>query len=105
MNWFAYLSRSLAVLPYVVAGIQTIHKDANGATKKQLAMESLGLAVATAGAVLPTHQATESQAIGAVVGSVIDLIVQQAHATNTPGFGNNMANVAKSPLATPLPAA
>ena len=101
MGWFAYLSRSLSVLPYVVAGIQAIHKDANGATKKQLAMESLGLA----GSILPTQQANESQAIGDVVGSVIDLIVQQAHATNAPGFGNNMAPVTKSPLATPLPAA
>ena len=87
MNWFQYLSKSIAVLPYVVAGIQQIHVDAKGSDKKQLALESLGLATATAGAVLPTAQGAQAQAVSTAVGSIIDSLVTAFHATGAPGFG------------------
>ena len=51
------LARVLGLLPLigpVVAGIQQIHGDAvAGATKKQMALEALGLAKGAAGAAVP----------------------------------------------------
>ena len=84
-NWFNLLS----ALPYIISGIQQIHSDAAGATKKQLALEALGLATATAGAILPPEQAAQSQAIGGAIGNIIDNIVTAFHASNAPGFGTN----------------
>ena len=87
MNWLQYLTKSLSALPYIIAGIQAIHQDAKGADKKTLALESLGLATATAGALLPPEQAAQAQAIGGAVGNIIDNIVTAFHASNVPGFG------------------
>lgn len=84
-NWVQLLT----VIPYVVMGIQQIHTDAKGATKKQLALESLGLATATASSVLPEEQAVEAQAVSGAVGNIIDEMVTTFHATNAPGFGVN----------------
>ncbi len=94
-NW----ANLLTALPYIIAGIQQIHKDAAGATKKQLALESLGLATAVAGVVLPPAQAAQAQAIGGAVGNIIDNLVTAFHATNVPGFGVN--SLPKTPVATP----
>lgn len=49
----AWLVRLLANTPVIVSGIEKIHGDAPGATKKQLALEALGLAGYTAGQVDP----------------------------------------------------
>lgn len=68
-------------------GIQQIHADAAGATKKQLALESLGLATAEADAVL----APEQKAIADASSNLIDEFVSLFHATNAPGFGNTSA--------------
>ena len=89
MNWSQYLVKSVSALPYIIAGIQQIHSDAKGADKKQLALESLGLATATAGAILPANQAAQAQAIGGAIGNIIDSMVTAFHATNVPGFGQN----------------
>lgn len=56
-NWLAYLIRALAAVPTIVAGIESIHgSNVAGATKKQMAMEALGLASAVAPAIDPQHQ-------------------------------------------------
>src|ERR1700753_4020118 len=45
-----WLKRTLGAIPYIVGGIEQVHGDAkSGATKKQLAMESLGLAIQATG--------------------------------------------------------
>src|SRR5258708_29902125 len=51
-KWMQYLLRALAAAPLLVAGIEQIHGDTmKGADKKQLVMESLGLASAVAPAI------------------------------------------------------
>jgi hypothetical protein len=84
-NWFNLLS----LIPYIVQGIQVLHAEAPGTTKKQLALDALGLATAGAAAVLPAEQAAQANAVSSAVGSVIDSLVAFNHATNAPGFGTN----------------
>lgn len=78
MNWGIF-SRTLSFIPLlgpIVNGIEQIHKEAGtpGATKKQLALDSLALATGAAGAALPQF-APEIQAATALAGGAIDLIV------------------------------
>jgi len=89
MNWLQYFTKSISALPYIIAGIQAIHADAKGADKKTLALESLGLATATAGVLLPPDQAAQAQAVSGAVGSIIDNLVTALHGLNAPGFGTN----------------
>jgi hypothetical protein len=49
----AWLTRTLGSIPYLVSGIEQIHSEASGATKKQLALDSLGLAINVTGAIDP----------------------------------------------------
>lgn len=56
MNWLNYLLRALQVAPLVVAGIEQLHSEAPGVTKKQMAMDALGLASYTASVVAPEQQ-------------------------------------------------
>ncbi len=84
-NWF----NLLALIPYVVQGIQVLHAEAPGATKKQLALDALGLATAAAGAVLPADQVAQANVVSSSVSAIIDSIVAFNHATNQPGFGTN----------------
>lgn len=79
MNWGIF-QKTLAFIPLlgpVVAGIEAIHKEAGtpGATKKQLALDSLALAVGVSGVALPEF-APEVQAAGELAGGAIDLIVK-----------------------------
>lgn len=71
MNW---LARILQLIPFVVAGVETMHKDAKGATKKQMAMDALGIASAAAEAGLPS-QTPAIQAATQLTSSVIDGVV------------------------------
>lgn len=87
-SWSSLFSK-LALIPYIVAGIQAIHSEAPGATKKQLAMDSLGLATQVASAVDEGDAAT-IQASSALASSVIDQTVALFHAQNVPGFGNTV---------------
>lgn len=81
---FSWLSL-VQLVPALIVGIQQIHSDAAGATKKQIVMESLGLATAVADAVLPPEQ----KAIADATSGLIDSFVTTFHATNAPGFGVN----------------
>lgn len=82
-NWLSLVQ----LIPAVVMGIQQIHSDAAGATKKQIALESLGLATAAADAVL----APDQKQIADSVSALVDNFVSMFHATNAPGFGNTSA--------------
>lgn len=97
MNWAMRLVQITSILPYVIMGIQQIHTDAKGADKKTLAMESLGLATATAEAILPGQQ-VQIAAVSTAVSNTIDNIVAAMHAISAPGFGTNQ-------VVTPPPAA
>lgn len=56
MNWILYMVRALQLVPVIVAGIEHIHGEAPGATKKQMAMDALSLAYGGASALLPQDQ-------------------------------------------------
>jgi hypothetical protein len=88
-NWGALLSK-LVYIPYIVAGIQALHAEAPGATKKQLALDSLGLATQVAGAVDP-GDAAMIQASSNLASAAIDQTVALFHQQNVPGFGTNAA--------------
>jgi|SRR5882724_4852417 len=71
--------RTLSFLPLlgpIVQGIEAIHKQAGtpGTTKKQLAMNSLALAVGVGDTVLPQFQ-PEVDAAGQLAAGAIDLVV------------------------------
>ena len=58
MNVFLQiLFRGFANLPYIIAGIQQLHGDLPGATKKQIALDALGLAKVGAQIADPQQQA------------------------------------------------
>ena len=74
MNQFAKFMSFLPLVQFVVAGVEQIHSDADGATKKQLAQEALGLAVTTAGQALP-GEAPLVNAAGQATSVMIDQTV------------------------------
>lgn len=78
MNTFLNIAKMLSLLPYLLMGIEQIHADASGATKKQLAMESLGLASTAEGAILPGKQA-EITAATQFASVSIDAVVATAN--------------------------
>jgi hypothetical protein len=56
MNWITLLLRALQLVPVIVVGIEHIHAEASGATKKQMAMDALALASGSAGILDPGDQ-------------------------------------------------
>jgi len=85
MNWVTWLMRILQVIPPVVIGIEQIHKGAPGATKKDLAMQSLGLATGAAQAVAPEHAAV-IDATAETVSGLIDGVVSVFNSARVAGF-------------------
>jgi hypothetical protein len=76
MNKFLQILHFLPLIGPVVQGIEQIHGDTlNGASKKQLAMESLGLAGAAASVALPGF-APEIQVATELASNAIDLVVK-----------------------------
>lgn len=80
LAWLQYVLRVLTLAPAIVAGIEHIHAEAPGATKKQMAMDALGLAYGTASAVLPQDQ-TAIDAATSLTSNVIDGVVSVFNAT------------------------
>jgi hypothetical protein len=80
MNWMRLATTILGLAPYVVAGVEKLHAEASGATKRQLAQDALSLAVSTAAACAPGQQQAV-QGIGDAVGQVIDATVALANAS------------------------
>ena len=92
-DWASLFSK-LAYIPVIVAGIQAIHGEAkSGADKKQMAMDALGLATATAAAVDPGDQAM-IQASSNAASTLIDTVVAGFKADGVHGFAPNGAAVA-----------
>lgn len=94
---FGDIFKFIPVVQYVVAGIEQIHTDASGATKKQLAQEALGLAVGTAQSVLP-GDAPLIQLSGQAVSTMIDNSVALFNAL---GMFTHKTNPSQAVAATP----
>jgi len=81
MNVLAHILQILPMLPAIVSGVEIIHGNAlNGAGKKELAMQALGLSSAVAAAALPEEQVA-IQAATALASSSIDGVVALLNAT------------------------
>lgn len=72
--------KALTLAPVVVAGIEQLHAEASGSTKKQLAQDSLTLASGIAAAVDSSDTATIN-AVSQSVGTMIDSVVSIMNAT------------------------
>ena len=95
MNWIAYFLRALTLAPQIVNVVEALVTEAkSGATKKQLAMESLGVGTSIAAAIAPQHQANFA-AVSAGVSSAIDSIVAVKNAVGA--FGTS------APVTEPAP--
>lgn len=78
----------------IMQGIEKVHGDAvAGATKKQLAMESLGLATAAAEAALPGTLKVEADAASEAASKMIDVF---AELFNKTGWGTTPAIVTQA---------
>lgn len=85
MNWFSRLVASLPLIPGVITAIEQIHGDAkSGADKKQLALESLGLA-GQAAAGLDPAEAPAIESITNLIGNTIDGVVSAFNTHGWPG--------------------
>jgi hypothetical protein len=94
MKWFAHILQILPMIPSIVSGIELIHgNEMNGASKKELAMQSLGLSSAVAAAALPEDQAA-IQAATSLASTSIDGVVALLNATKQ----------MPKPLSLPVPA-
>lgn len=94
MSFLVLLFRLLSLTPIVVAGVESLHAEASGATKKQLAMDTLDVASAIAGAALPGSQAAVS-AMTSAVGGMIDNTVSIFNAAGI--FGHKATGTAAAP--------
>jgi hypothetical protein len=96
MNWGLFLKyafQALTLVPQVVIGIEQIKGGAKqGASKKELAMKSLGLANGVSSAILPEHQAAIDAAT-ALASTAIDNTVALLNAIQHPDFVQKDANV------------
>lgn len=102
MNWLSLLMRALQLAPVLVAGIEHIHGEAPGATKKQMAMDALALASGTAGVIAPEH-APAVAAATQLTSDVIDGVVSVYNAAGWNQAGGAAA-AAAIPTLTPAPA-
>lgn len=81
MDVLAHFFNALPILPSIIANIQRIHGNAlDGASKKELAMEALGLSEAVAATALPEDQLA-IQAATELASNSIDGFVKLLHAT------------------------
>ncbi len=98
MNWLSRLMQSLSVLPVLVAGIEKIHGEAPGATKKQMAIDALNLASGVASIALP-GETLAIQAATELAGNVIDGLVKTFNATGLFQHGSPTSAPAPAPAA------
>lgn len=113
MNWKNWLQIVFSLTPYIVGGVEKIVGDnASGATKKQMAMDALGIATAGAEAVDP-NDAQITQAASNVTGLIIDAtvndnktaIIGQVIEHHVAAFNDAGTFTKKAPAAAPAPVA
>ncbi len=76
----AQILKFVTLAPVVIAGIEQLHGEADSATKKQLAQDSLQLAAGVADVVIP-GQAPITDAVATSVSQIIDSVVSAFNAT------------------------
>lgn len=76
MNWAKWIMAILQLAPLVVMGVEKIHKGAPGATKQEIATQSLLLASGVAAAVDPDDSETIAAA-STVAKAIIDSTVAE----------------------------
>jgi len=89
----------MGLAPVVVAGIESIHGEADSATKQQLAQDSLLLATGVAQAVDPADAAVitpVAQGVSALIDSVVGIF-------NATGFFKHKPKPAPAPVHTIAP--
>ncbi len=79
MNYFTLLARLLPLVPIVVSGVEALHKYAESATKRDLAVQALTLSANVAGVVAPEHK-PKVDALAAAVGGMVDSTAAFFHA-------------------------
>lgn len=103
MNWLTLLMKALQLAPVIVAGIEHIHGEKSGATKKQMAMDALALASGSAGVLAPGQQPAIDAATQ-LTSNVIDGVVKVFNASGTfKGGGVIAATSAPVIAAKPAP--
>ena len=94
MDWL----KLIQLIPLTIIGIQQIHADTiAGATKKQLAMESLGLAGVVASNTLTGNNAALASGTAQLASSLIDQFTTLFKSTSQFGFTPNVPVVNPSP--------
>jgi hypothetical protein len=83
-NWLALVSKLMAAAPVAVVGVEAIAGEKDGATKKQMALDALGLSSEVASLATPENKPMIDAATTAV-SNAIDGIVTVA---NTAGDFN-----------------
>lgn len=87
MNWLSLIQ----LVPLTIIGIQQIHADSiAGATKKQLAMESLGLAGVVSSNLLTGANAQLASETAALASNMIDQFTTLFKNTSQFGFSPNV---------------
>ena len=86
--WLKYLFQALQFVPFVVAGIEHIHGEKDGATKKQMAMDALNIASVVAAGVLPEEQQPAIAAATQLASATIDGVVKTFNAAGVFQKGN-----------------
>lgn len=76
---FNWLSLLFKLTPYVVAGVEQLHSEADSSTKTKLAQDALGLAITGADQVLTGQNATFANIAAQTTAAAISL-AQQAQA-------------------------
>jgi hypothetical protein len=104
MNWKTVLLRLLSLAPGIVQGVETLKGEADGASKKQLATDSLLLATGIADSTDPADQALIDP-LAIVAGGVIDAIVTGNNKAGVFTHKTDPAKPAVKPVATMNPAA
>jgi hypothetical protein len=99
--WLTLLLRALQLAPVIVAGIEHIHGEKSGATKKQMAMDALALASGSAGVLAPEQQPAIDAATQ-LTSNVIDGVVSVYNASGV--FKGGGAIAAKPALVPAAPA-
>ena len=110
--WLKYVFQALQFLPFIVAGIEHIHAEAPGATKKQMAMDALGLASTVATGVLPEEHQAAVAAATQLASTTIDGVVKTFNAAGVfqkgkpvPAALTDFAPPVRPIAAVPAPAA
>jgi hypothetical protein len=78
-SFLSLFLKVLPLIPTVIAGVEQLHGEKDGATKKQMAQDALSLATGVASAALPA-QAQAVQVVSAATSSIIDATVSAFNA-------------------------